>query len=154
MFLLAGLFALAITGNVIRLDGAPVAGAQLTATRPGGKLLTSAVSDANGAFKLDVDGVVDVVAQAEGFRREEQKFLAGEQPITIVLHEGRAVPLPPPPQTEHEGPAEERDKTISGTVRDEANHPIVGAALSIDGIAPVPPAITDAKGQFTVSVPD
>lgn len=138
---------LAINGNVIKRDGAPVANAHVTATRPGGAVLARTVTDADGAFKFEpVDGVVDLEAEADGFLPARVTMLADEQPITLVMEAGSASAAP----AQKPAPRDELPADIHGTMRDEANRPIEGAEMLGNSGAR---AITDAKGEFAVAVP-
>lgn len=121
----------AIRGRVLGPDGAPIAGATLTA---GGQ---SARSAADGAFALEgvAPGPTEVAVSADGYEAA---------PRTVEVSEGSEVTLELRMQVHHAA-------QIRGQVLSFDGSPVVGATVRLADTELT--ATTDAEGFFAIGVP-
>ncbi|HEY0157384.1 MAG TPA: carboxypeptidase-like regulatory domain-containing protein [Thermoanaerobaculia bacterium] len=138
----------AISGNVLALDGSPVAGARVTAHRPVPLLeertqalaktprpeLARATTNAEGAFVLDTNaaGMVELLVERDGFAPGLDYILAGDTTVVVQLT-----------------PAATRTGTVTANGK-----PVAGAAvIATTGHAVLWSTATGADGTYAVADP-
>ena len=130
-----------VQGHVVDQHGAPIVGAELTATPEGGAPIDG-FSDGNGAFRLGpLAGTVALHASAYGHVDAERELdlpaahgtQPGEQDVDLEL--------------------DTADATLAGTVADDRGTPLGGAHVEVVGGAGAGRgAVTAADGTFSIDM--
>jgi hypothetical protein len=142
-----------LSGTVVSITGAPIAGAELSFERDG--LLSSTRSDATGRFEYvpELPGRYALaIASAEGFLPYAPAL--GHSPIAFDAEPGRAiegVEIALTPAVEY-----------TGEVLDASGEPVAGATIALIDDAGAPEAliplerdfVSDARGLFVFRAPD